>query len=109
KARELELPKPRTEIFNALVVDRTVYAIDGEHGLHVWKPGDWTSELIPWPERGKGPFAATHSPTDGALYCPMWWTEGMTQTQPLLRLDLKRKKWTTLEPPWLGSKPMMPI
>jgi hypothetical protein len=109
KARELELAKPGPEIFNALVVGPTVYAIDGNHGVHVWKPGDWTSELIPWPKPGKGPFAATHSPTDNALYCPMWWTEGMAQTQPLLRLDLKEKKWSTLDAPWTGNKPMRPV
>jgi hypothetical protein len=33
----------------------------------------------------------------------------MPQTQPLLRLDLNEKRWTTLDPPWIGSKPMRPV
>ncbi len=109
KARELELKKPGPEIFNALVVDRTVYSFDGNNGIYVWKPGDWTSELIPRPKPGKGPFAGAYAATDNALYCPMWWKEGMAETQPLLRFDLKTKKWTTLDPPWPGSKPMLPV
>jgi hypothetical protein len=90
-------------------VDGSVYAFDVNNGIHVWKPGVWTSELIPWPKPGKGPFAGAYASADNALYCPRWWTEGMAATQPLLRFDPKAKKWTTLDPPWPGSKPMLPV
>lgn len=109
KLRAFELKKANPEIFNAVEVDGSVYAFDTNNGIHVWKTSDWTSELIPWPNPGKGPFAGTYVKSDHALYCPMWWTAGMAETQPLQRYDLKAKKWTTFDPPWPKSKPMLPV
>ncbi|MBI1914605.1 MAG: hypothetical protein HYS12_07685 [Planctomycetes bacterium] len=109
KSRGLELKKPGPEVFNALVVGGTVYSFDGNNGIYAWKPGEWSSELIPWPKPGKGPFAGVYVSADHSLYCPMWWQQGMAPTQPLLRYDLKAKKWTTLDAPWPSSKPMLPV
>jgi hypothetical protein len=109
RSREFDLNHPGPEIFNAIVVDDAVYSVDGNHGIYGWQPGEWTSEFFPWPRPGKGPFAGAYVAADHALYCPMWWTNGMAETQPLLRFDLKSKAWSTLDPPWPGSKPMVPI
>lgn len=109
KVREFELKRPKPEIFNAVEVDGSVYAFDTTNGIHVWKVGDWTSELIPWPKPGKGPVSGTHVKSDHSFYCTLWWTEGMAETQPLLRYDLKARKWTTFDPPWPKSKPMPPV
>lgn len=109
KSRELDMRKTGPEVFNAVVVGETVYAFDGNNGIHTWKPGEWSSELIAWPKPGKGPFTGLHVPADNSFYCPMWWQQGMAETQPLLRYDLKAAKWTTLDPPWPSSKPMLPV
>lgn len=109
KAREFELKKPKPEIFNAVEVAGSVYAFDTNNGIHVWKPGDWTSELIPWPEPGKGPVSGTYVKADHSFYCTLWWTDGMPQTQPLYRYDLTTGKWARFEPPWPKTKPMPPV
>jgi hypothetical protein len=109
KGRAFEMKKSNPEIYNAVEVDGSVYAFDANNGIHVWNRADWTSELIPWPRPGKGPFAGTYVKSDYSFYCPLWWTQGMAETQPLLRYDLKARKWTTLDPPWPKSKPMLPV
>lgn len=109
KPREFELKKAKPEIFNAVVVGGSVYAFDSNNGIHVWKPGDWTSELIPWPKPGKGPVSGTYVKADHSIYCTLWWTEGMPETQPLHRYDLKTGKWSTFQPPWPKTKPMPPV
>lgn len=109
KARELELKVENPEIFNATVVDGKIYAFDGNNGIHVWVPGTWTCDLVPWPMKGKGPFVGVHVKADDAFYCPMWWQQGMAPTQPLLRFDLKKRTWATIVPPWPNTKPMTPV
>jgi hypothetical protein len=109
KARELDMKKASPEIFNAVEVGGAVYAFDTNNGIHVWKLGDWTSDLIPWPKPGKGPVSGTYVKGDHSFYCTLWWTDGMAETQSLHRYDLKAGKWTTFDPPWPKSKPMPPV
>lgn len=108
-SRQLPLPVPDPEIFNAAVVDGRVYAFDANHGLHVWTPGRWTSRLIPWPHAGRAPFAGTWVEADRASYGPAWWQQGMARTLPLVRCDPETGQWLTFDPPWPDARPMLPV
>src|SRR5690606_25698918 len=109
RARAFELKKPNPEIFNAVAAGGSVYAFDVNNGIHVWKPGDYTCELVALPKPGKGPVGGTYVKGDHSFYCTLWWTEGMAETQPLLRYDLASGKWETFDSPWPKAKPMQPV